>query len=197
VPIREDAPQAPLSPYGRSKLMCERIIADCRAAYGIESVGLRYFNAAGADPEGELGEDHDPETHLIPLALLAAAGRSPPRTLFGDDYATPDGTCIRDYVHVSDIAEAHLLALDFCATQGSGWFNLGSEDGLSVREIIAAVEAVTGRAVPHQIGPRRPGDAPRLVADATAARAVLGWRPRYPEARIMIADAWSWLCKTL
>lgn len=195
VPIREDAPQLPLSPYGSSKLMAERIIADCRAAYGIQCVALRYFNAAGADPDGELGEDHDPETHLIPLALLAAAGRGPPLTVFGIDYPTPDGTCVRDYVHVSDIAQAHVLALTHCVEQGSARFNLGSENGLSVREILSTVEAVTGRPVPHRIGPRRPGDPARLVADATAAREVLGWCPRYRAAEPMVAHAWNWLCR--
>jgi UDP-arabinose 4-epimerase len=194
VPIREDARQAPINPYGASKLMVERILADYRTAYGLESVALRYFNAAGADPEGETGEAHDPETHLIPLALEAAAGARPHITIHGDDYATPDGTCIRDYVHVSDIADAHVLAL---AALESGRplqpaYNLGGGPALSVAEVIGKAGQVAGRTIPVVVGPRRAGDPAVLTADAGRAAADLGWRPRYPDIDDMIAHAWAW-----
>jgi UDP-arabinose 4-epimerase len=191
-PIREDMPQAPINPYGASKLMIERVLADYAAAYGLKSVALRYFNAAGADPDGEVGEDHEPETHLIPLAL-AAAGMGPKLILHGDDYETPDGTCIRDYVHVSDIAEAHVLALK-ALEAGSALrpaYNLGGGAGASVAEVIAAAARVTGRPVPFTVGPRRPGDPPVLVADASLAAADLGWRPRH-DLEQMLATAWGW-----
>jgi UDP-arabinose 4-epimerase len=194
-PIREDAPQAPINPYGASKLMIERVLADYRAAYGLESVALRYFNAAGADPEGEIGEAHDPETHLIPLALEVAAGGRPHITLNGDDYDTPDGTCIRDYVHVSDIAEAHVLAL---AAMEAGRrlrpaYNLGGGAALSVAEVIGAASLVAGRNIPVVVGPRRPGDPPVLTADAGLAARDLGWRARRPTIEEMITPAWRWL----
>ncbi|THD77695.1 MAG: UDP-glucose 4-epimerase GalE [Phenylobacterium sp.] len=193
-PIREDDPQAPINPYGASKLMVERILADYRVAYGLRSVALRYFNAAGCDPDGELGEEHDPETHLIPLVLEAAAGLRPSITVYGDDYATPDGTCIRDYVHVSDIAEAHVQALQ--ALQAGAElrpaYNLGGGAVLSVADVIAAASAVTGRAVPVAMGARRPGDPPVLSADASRAADDLGWRPRHPHIEDMLASAWTW-----
>jgi UDP-arabinose 4-epimerase len=192
-PIREDMPQAPINPYGASKLMIERVLADYAAAYGLKSMALRYFNAAGADPDGEVGEDHEPETHLIPLALDAAAGVGPELTLHGDDYATPDGTCIRDYVHVSDIADAHVLALK-ALEAGKALelaYNLGGGAGASVSEVIAATTRVTGRPVPLTVGPRRPGDPPVLVADASLAAADLGWRPRH-DLDQMLATAWAW-----
>jgi UDP-arabinose 4-epimerase len=195
LPITEETPAAPLSPYGWSKFMAERVLADAGAAYGLGHVALRYFNAAGADPEGEIGEDHDPETHLVPLALGAAAGIRGPLRLFGDDYPTPDGTCIRDYVHVSDLARAHVLALGRLMAGGlpRPAYNLGSGRGFSVKEVLAAAEAVAGRPVPHAIAPRREGDTPVLVADATRAEADLGWRPERPDLADQIADAWAWM----
>ena len=195
-PITEDAPALPLNPYGASKAMVERILADADAAHGLGHVALRYFNAAGADPEGEIGEEHDPETHLIPLALRAQH-EGGPLSVFGDDYPTPDGTCIRDYIHVSDLAQAHLLALRWLmAGRPSRVFNLGNGAGFSVREVIAAVEAVTGRPVPHRIAPRRAGDPPVLVADAARAREELGWVPARPGLETQIADAHAWFRRT-
>jgi UDP-arabinose 4-epimerase len=193
VPITEDEPNQPINPYGRSKLMVEQMLADFAAAHGLKSAIMRYFNAAGASPQGEIGESHDPETHLIPLALDAAAGRGPPLTLFGEDYPTPDGTCIRDYIHVGDLADAHVLALDrLDASEGTRVFNLGVGAGVSVREILDAVERVTGKTVPHRIGPRRPGDPPVLVADASRARRELGWTPRLSDIDTIVGTAWNW-----
>ncbi|ADC62889.1 UDP-glucose 4-epimerase GalE [Allochromatium vinosum] len=192
-PITEDHPQRPINPYGASKLMVERMLADFEQAHGLGWIALRYFNAAGADPEGEVGEDHDPETHLIPLALQAAAGRGPQLQVFGDDYPTPDGSCIRDYIHVADLAEAHVRSLAHLrAGEGSGAFNLGTGQGASVLEVIAAAERVTGRPVPRAIGPRRPGDPPVLYADADKARRLLGWEPRYRDLAETIEHAWKW-----
>ena len=194
LPIPENHPQAPLNPYGHSKRMIEQMLADAASAHGLRSVSLRYFNAAGADPEGEIGEVHDPETHLIPLALEAAAGLRPRLTIHGTDYATRDGTCIRDYVHVSDLADAHVLALRYLArNRGASAFNLGNGGGFTVREVIAAAERVTGRKVPSREGPRRAGDPPALVASAASARRKLGWKPRYRDLEAMIATAWRWL----
>jgi UDP-arabinose 4-epimerase len=193
IPIPEDAPQAPINPYGASKLMVERILADFDTAHALRSVSLRYFNAAGADPDGELGEVHDPETHLIPLALDAAAGCGPELTVFGDDYDTPDGTCIRDYVHVSDLAEAHVLALrrlqdsDF-----SDALNLGTGKGASVLEVIGAVERATGKPVPRAVGPRRAGDPPVLVSEASRAIEALGWKPAHSDLDTIVSTAWAW-----
>ncbi|MBI5162500.1 MAG: UDP-glucose 4-epimerase GalE [Magnetospirillum sp.] len=193
-PIVESCPAAPVSPYAWSKLAIEQVLADCHTAFGLSSVALRYFNAAGADPEGEIGEAHDPETHLIPLLLEAAAGLRPDITVFGEDYPTPDGTCIRDYLHVADIAAAHLLALDHLLGGGERLaVNLGNGSGFSVREVIAVAEAVSGRTVPVTIGPRRPGDPPRLVGDARLAGARLGWRPAWPRLEDQVAHAWAWL----
>jgi UDP-arabinose 4-epimerase len=194
VPIPEDHPQLPLNPYGHSKRMIERMLSDSATAHGLRSVSLRYFNAAGADPDGEIGEVHDPETHLIPLALEAAAGLRPRLTIHGTDYPTRDGTCIRDYVHVADLADAHVLALGYLVgNPGAAAFNLGNGGGFTVREVIAAAERVTGRKIPLREGPRRPGDPPALVANAGSARRKLGWKPRYQALEVMIATAWRWL----
>lgn len=193
VPINEDTPQRPINPYGRSKLMVERILVDCEIASGMRHAALRYFNAAGADPEGELGEVHDPETHLIPLAIDAALGRRPALRLLGDDYPTPDGSCIRDYIHVSDLADAHVAALKHLLGGGESLaLNLGTGLGHSVRQILAVIERVVGAPVPCEIGPRRPGDAPALVADASAAREVLNWTPRFPEIETIVRHAYQW-----
>ncbi len=193
VPIDERHPTAPINPYGASKLMVERLLADFDAAYALRSVALRYFNAAGADPEGELGERHDPETHLIPLVLQVASGRRPAIRVFGDDYDTPDGTCIRDYIHIEDLCAAHLLALEHLAAgKGSAAFNLGNGAGFSVKEVIAAAERVTGRPINVEYAPRREGDPARLVADSAAARATLRWRPRYADLDTIVTHAWAW-----
>ena len=193
IPIPEHHPQNPVNPYGASKLMVEQILADFSAAYGLRSISLRYFNAAGADADGEIGEDHDPETHLIPLVLQTAAGKRPNITIYGTDYDTPDGTCIRDYVHVSDLAEAHVLALKALSSNGSSAsYNLGTGRGFSVREVIETAHSVTGREIRVQEGPRRPGDPPQLVADATRAKTELGWTPKYADLDQIVKSAWSW-----
>jgi UDP-arabinose 4-epimerase len=193
VPIGDDDPQQPINPYGASKLMVERILSDVDRWTGLKSVSLRYFNAAGADPEGEIGESHDPETHLIPLVLAAAQGRLPALTVHGHDYPTPDGTCIRDYVHVSDLADAHVRALQYLVGGGDTCrLNLGTGRGHSVAEIIATAEQVTKKSIPWTAGPRREGDPPALVADAARAMQVLGWQPRFPGIERQIADAWRW-----
>ena len=191
--LTEEHPCQPINPYGRSKWMVEQLLRDYDAAYGLKSVSLRYFNAAGADPDGELGERHDPETHLIPLALRAAAGTGTPLTVHGADYPTPDGSCIRDYIHVTDLAEAHALALQYLLDGGSSHaLNLGNGQGYSVFEILHAIEVVTGYKVPHQIGARRAGDPARLVADATLAQKILGWTPQYSELQTLLTHAWRW-----
>jgi len=190
VPITEDEPVRPTNPYGESKAMCERVLAWYEAIHGIRYAALRYFNAAGASPAH--GEDHDPETHLIPLALAAAAGKRRELAIFGRDYPTPDGTCIRDYIHVLDLAAAHALALEKLGGVGERVFNLGNGNGYSVLEVVRSVERVTGRAVPTRDEPRRPGDPARLVASAARARAVLGWEPRHGELDSIIRDAWLW-----
>lgn len=192
-PIDERHPHQPINPYGRTKLIIEQALADCRAAYGLQSTCLRYFNAAGADPEGELFERHEPETHLIPLVLQAAAGRRPHIHVYGRDYDTPDGTCIRDYVHVQDICLAHWLALQqlLAGTCGPA-YNLGNGNGYSVQEVIRAAEEVTGCAIPVVDAPRRAGDPARLVADARLAQAELGWTPQYPDIRTILAHAWQY-----
>lgn len=193
VPIDEDHPQVPINPYGRSKWLIEQLLPDYERAYGLRSVCLRYFNAAGADPEGELGEQHDPETHLIPLALQSASGRQAVLTVYGDDYDTDDGTCVRDYVHVADLCDAHLRAVRYLRGGGeSAHFNLGNGAGYSVREVLRTVERVTGCSLPVEAAPRRPGDPVRLVADAARARGVLGWKPRYNDLDTIVRHAWHW-----
>jgi UDP-glucose 4-epimerase len=192
-PINEQHPTNPLNPYGRSKLMVEHMLADFASAYGQKYIALRYFNAAGADPQARIGERHDPETHLIPLALQAISGKRPPLQLFGQDYDTPDGTCIRDYIHVDDLASAHILAINHLNNGGeSGVFNLGSNHGYSVNEVIQTAAQVTGKAVPLTYAPRRPGDPATLVADAALAKKVLGWQPKYTDLNQIIQHAWAW-----
>ncbi len=194
VPITEDTPQRPVNPYGASKLMVERMLADADVAYGLRSVALRYFNAAGSDPKGEIGEEHDPETHLIPLVLEAAAGGRPLQ-VFGDDYDTPDGSCIRDYIHVCDLADAHVLALRWLIEGGaSRVFNLGNGRGYSVFDVVRTAERVTGKSVPHVVSPRRPGDPPTLIADANRAIEQLGWKPRFGALEDQIEHAWRFMC---
>lgn len=193
MPITEDLPQHPINPYGATKLMIERVLRDYDAAYGLRSVSLRYFNAAGCDPDAEVGEEHDPETHLIPRVLMAADGTLPHVEVFGTDYPTPDGTCLRDYIHVADLADGHLRALDYLARGGATTaINLGTGRAFSVREVIGAAERVTGRRIPVREGPRRAGDPPVLVADATRAREVLGFAARYTEIEPIVATAWRW-----
>ncbi|HVZ85334.1 MAG TPA: UDP-glucose 4-epimerase GalE [Polyangia bacterium] len=193
VPIPEDHALAPVSPYGDTKLAVEQVLRRYGTAYGLRSAILRYFNAAGADPAGQIGEAHPEESHLIPLAIDAALGRRPPLQVFGSDYPTPDGTAVRDYVHVVDLALAHRLALDHLAAgKGSFIANVGTGQGHSVRAVIAAVEQGAGRPVPHTFAPRRAGDAPVLVADPTRIRALLGWRPDRPALEQIVADAWAW-----
>lgn len=192
-PIPEDHPTRPTSPYGESKLIMEKAIQWYGEAYGLRWTALRYFNAAGADPEGELGEEHDPETHLIPLVIQAALGRRPHVEVYGTDYPTPDGTAIRDYIDVSDLAEAHVLALGrLMRGEKSVALNLGTELGHSVREVIAAVERVSKRQATSRNAPRRPGDPPILVADSARAAQVLGWRPEQRELDGIVESAWKW-----
>jgi UDP-glucose 4-epimerase len=191
LPIDESEAIDPGSPYGESKYIIERALVWADRIFGLRSAALRYFNAAGADPEGRLGEDHNPETHLIPLLIDAALGRRPPITVFGSDYDTPDGTCIRDYVHVSDLATAHSAVLDLLEKR-SATFNLGSGHGHSVREVIAAVERVSGRTVPLLEGGRRAGDPPALVASAAALQRETGWAPRFADLDEIVATAYRW-----
>lgn len=196
VPIEEHSALHPINPYGRTKLVMEWMLEDFATAHGLNWVSLRYFNAAGADPEGEVGECHDPETHLIPNVLRAIDGDIPALRLFGDDYDTPDGTCIRDYIHVSDLAAAHVLALEYLqAGKASIAMNLGSGTGISVREILDAAHKITARPVPHSIEARRAGDPPRLVADSRLARQKLGWEMRYSDIETIIDTAWKWYNK--
>ena len=193
IPIPEDHDQAPINPYGRSKLMVEQILADFDQAYQMRSVRFRYFNAAGADPEGRLGEDHDPETHLIPLVLLTALGKRDHISIFGTDYKTPDGTCIRDYIHVTDLAQAHVLGLQYLLADGqTAVFNLGNGDGFSVREVIDTAKVVTGRPITVVDSYRRAGDPAILIGSAAKARKDLGWQPQYPELAVILEHAWHW-----
>jgi len=192
VPIPEDHPQAPVNPYGNTKLAVEWMLRDHAAAYGIGFAALRYFNAAGAAPDGSRGEDHSPETHLIPLALQAALGRRSHLDVYGTDYPTPDGTCVRDYIHVEDLAEAHVLALEAIEPGvGKAW-NVGTGTGSSVREVIRTCEEVSGRKIAVKEGPRRAGDPPALVATGDRIRRELGWRPQFPTLRSIVETAWGW-----
>ena len=191
-PIAETHPQKPINSYGESKLAVERALPHFETAYGMHWVALRYFNASGADPEGEIGEDHSPEIHVIPRAIEAAIG-GPGLTVFGDDYPTPDGTCLRDYIHVSDLADAHVKALEAIVETGkSGAYNLGTGRPHSVREVIETVQRVTGRTVPWTLGPRRPGDPAVLYAAPHKAQAELHWTPQYPELESIVGTAWEW-----
>lgn len=196
LPLTEDHPQQPINPYGTTKLMVEQILRDFDNAYGLKSVSFRYFNASGADPEGRLGEDHNPETHLIPLVLMAAMGRRDSIAIFGTDYPTPDGTCIRDYIHVADLATAHVLGLEYLLNGGSSdYFNLGNGNGFSVKEIIEAARRVTGKEIVAVEHDRRPGDPPALVGSSQKAIATLGWQPQYRDLDTIIAHAWKWHLK--
>lgn len=192
VPITVETLQRPVNPYGWTKLAGERMLSEHCAAYGLGAVALRYFNAAGADPDGRIGEVHDPETHLIPLALDVAAGRRPRLDIFGDDYPTPDGTCVRDYVHVCDLADAHVRALEVCEAGAMRAVNLGVGRGYSVREVVDTVRRVTGRDVPIRLAPRRAGDPPALVAEVSSATAQLDWTARWTDLDAIIESAWCW-----
>lgn len=196
VPIPEDHPKNPISPYAASKLMVEQILTDFTAAYGLNSVVFRYFNAAGADPQGRLGEDHQPETHLIPLVLMTALGHRDSISIFGTDYETPDGTCIRDYIHVSDLASAHVLGTNYLLQGGATTFiNLGNGNGFSVREVIETARQVTGEPIEAIECDRRPGDPPSLVGSSHQARSILNWQPQYADLESIISHAWQWHLK--
>lgn len=193
IPIYEDHPQAPINPYGWSKFMIEQILKDYDRAYGIKHVNLRYFNAAGADPDADVGERHRPETHLIPLTLDVAIGKLPEIKIYGTDYETPDGTCIRDYIHVTDLSDAHILALDYLRDGGnSDSFNLGNGEGCSVREVIQMAEKVTGCKIRSVETQRRAGDPPELIGSSHKAREILGWRPQFADLHAIITTAWRW-----
>ena len=193
VPIQENAAKIPINPYGQSKWTAEQMIADFTAAHGMCSAALRYFNAAGADPGGEIGECHEPESHLIPLAMQAVTGEGPALTVFGDDYPTSDGTCVRDYIHVTDLADAHVRALEQLERRdGADVFNLGTGKGFSVREVLAAVETIAGRPVPHSMGPRRQGDPSELVSDPAKALSELDWKAAHSDLQTIISTAWAW-----
>lgn len=193
MPIKETDPQEPINPYGLSKLMMEHIMAWCDKAYGIKFVALRYFNVAGAAPDGTIGEDHGPETHLVPIILQVALGQRKELSIFGDDYNTPDGTNVRDYVHVMDLADAHILAIKYLEKNNqSNQFNLGSSTGFSNKQMLEAAREVTGKPIPAKMAPRRPGDPDALVAASDKARKVLGWKPQYDDVKKIIATAWKW-----
>ncbi|CAK1232035.1 UDP-glucose 4-epimerase GalE [Fructobacillus fructosus] len=196
IPIKETDPQNPINPYGESKLMMEKMMGWADQAYGIKWVALRYFNVAGAMPDGSIGEDHEPETHLVPIILQAASGKRDYIEMFGDDYNTPDGFNVRDYVHVVDLADAHILALNYLKEgKPSAQFNLGSATGFSVKEMVEAARKATGVDIQAKVGPRRAGDPDILVADSTAAREVLGWKPNYDNVEDIIKTAWNWVEK--
>lgn len=193
LPIGEDHPLRPISPYGRTKLMVENVLEDYGRAYRLESISLRYFNAAGADSDGELGEDHDPETHLIPLVLQAALGQRPCVDIFGDDYATKDGTCIRDYIHVEDLCQAHLLGLERLLNGlPGGQYNLGNGKGYSVTEVVDVAREITGEPIPARVGQRREGDPAVLISTSEKAEEELGWRTKFPDLETIVETAWNW-----
>ncbi len=193
IPITEDHPQNPINPYGATKLMVERILSDFSHAYSLKSVCFRYFNAAGADPDGLLGEDHNPETHLIPLVLQTALGQRQFVSIYGTDYPTSDGTCIRDYIHVMDLADAHILGLEYLLQGGETTvFNLGNGSGFSVKEVIDTAKTVTGKDIKVESSDRRPGDPPILVGSSEKARKILGWKPQYSDLKDIISHAWRW-----
>jgi len=193
IPLTEDHPQNPINPYGATKLMVERILSDFDAAYNFNSVCFRYFNAAGADPNGLLGEDHNPETHLIPLVLLTAMGKRDSISIFGTNYDTSDGTCIRDYIHVNDLASAHILGLEYLLHGGkSDVFNLGNGEGFSVKKVIETARKITGREIKAVECDRRPGDPPVLVGSSDKAKKILGWIPEYPDLNDIISHSWQW-----
>ncbi|MBD2606853.1 UDP-glucose 4-epimerase GalE [Scytonema hofmannii FACHB-248] len=193
VPIPEDHPQNPINPYGYTKLMVERILSDFHTAYDFKSVRFRYFNAAGADPQGRLGEDHNPETHLIPLVLQTALGKREFISIFGTDYPTPDGTCVRDYIHVNDLADAHVLGLKYLLDGGdSEVFNLGNGNGFSVKEVIETAKLVTGCEIPVKECDRRPGDPPSLIGSGDKARKILNWQPQYSSLKDILIHSWQW-----
>ena len=193
IPITEDHPQQPINPYGAGKFAVERVLQDYDPAYGLKSVIFRYFNAAGADPDGMFGEDHNPETHLIPLILQAAAGKRPAISVFGDDYETPDGTCIRDYIHVTDLAQAHVLGLEYLLqNRVSQIFNLGNGSGFSVKEVIDTAKQVTGQEISIDRCPRRAGDPAILIGSSAKAREMLGWKPKYADLTTIVKHAWAW-----
>lgn len=193
IPIREEDPTVPANPYGETKLAMEKMFRWCDQAYGLKSISLRYFNAAGAHPDAIIGEDHEPESHLIPLVLQVALGQREQIEMFGDDYPTEDGTCIRDYVHVMDLANAHRLALDYLRTHNrSDVFNLGNGTGFSVKQVIDTARKVTGHPIPAKVSPRRAGDPAVLVASADKAKRLLNWQPRCPELETIIESAWNW-----
>ncbi len=193
VPIEEDSPALPINPYGETKLIFEKILESCKVAHGLQYISLRYFNAAGADPDGLIGEDHHPETHLIPTVLKALLRKGRKVSIFGTDYDTPDGTCIRDYIHIVDIADAHILALEALhAGEGCDIFNLGNGNGFSVQQIIQATSQVTGRTIPVRESQRRPGDPPVLIASPEKIRRRLGWNPQYGKLEEIIDTAWRW-----
>ena len=193
MPIKETDPQNPINPYGLSKLMMEKMMAWADKAYGIKFVALRYFNVAGAAPDGTIGEDHGPETHLVPIILQVAQGKRKELSIFGDDYNTPDGTNVRDYVHVMDLTDAHILAIKYLeAGNKSNAFNLGSSTGFSNKQMLEAAREVTGKPIPAKMAPRRPGDPDSLVAASDKAREVLGWKPKYDDVHDIIATAWKW-----
>jgi UDP-glucose 4-epimerase len=192
VPIAETDRLEPINPYGASKLCVEYMLRGYAAAYGLGIVSLRYFNVAGADPAGDIGEDHDPESHLVPMLLQVPLGKRDKALIFGSDYDTPDGTCVRDYIHVCDLAAAHVLALDAVRAGHVDVFNLGNGEGFSVKEMIETCREVTGHELPAEAAPRRPGDAPSLIASSRKARDQLGWRPMYPDLATIVAHAWQW-----
>ena len=192
MPITEATPQRPINPYGQTKLTIEQILGDYARAYNWGFAALRYFNASGAHPDGSIGEDHTPETHLIPLAIFAGLGKRPHIEIYGTDYPTADGTCVRDYIHVNDLAEAHLLVLEKLQPGQQMHYNLGIGRGYSVREVIAAVEKVTGKKVPVKVGPRRAGDPPVLVASFDKIKRELGWKPHYTDINVIVETAWTW-----